>query len=128
MRRTSVSQTESPTYAPASASILFPGFQFAAERRDFPSAIRAFALTHSRRKVGALPTARPAGYDSHYHTNPLVAGEDLGRSARRWELGDGSVELGAGSEERGSRERTAGSEQQGANSRELDHRLLPSSF
>jgi hypothetical protein len=38
-----------PAYAPASASILFPAFRFAAERRDFPSAIRVFALTHSRR-------------------------------------------------------------------------------
>src|SRR5439155_3873597 len=40
-----------PAYAPASASILFPAFRFAAERRDFPSAIRVFALTHSRRNV-----------------------------------------------------------------------------
>jgi hypothetical protein len=29
-----------PAYAPASASILFPAFRFAAERRDFPSAMR----------------------------------------------------------------------------------------
>ncbi len=28
-----------PAYAPASASILFPAFRFAAERRDSPSAI-----------------------------------------------------------------------------------------
>jgi len=28
-----------PAYAPASASILFPAFRFAAGRRDFPSAI-----------------------------------------------------------------------------------------
>jgi hypothetical protein len=40
-----------PAYAPASASILFPAFRFAAERRDFPSAIRVSALTHSCRNV-----------------------------------------------------------------------------
>ena len=32
--RAPFTKTESPAYAPASASILFPGFRFAAERRD----------------------------------------------------------------------------------------------
>jgi hypothetical protein len=39
-------------YAPASASILFPGFRFAAERRDFPRPTRK-KLAASRRKVRA---------------------------------------------------------------------------
>jgi hypothetical protein len=36
-----------PAYAPASASILFPAFRFAAERRDFPSAI-TLPLVHQQ--------------------------------------------------------------------------------
>ena len=48
--RSVFTKTESPAYAPASASILFPGFRFAAERRDFPRPTRK-NLAASRRKV-----------------------------------------------------------------------------
>ena len=44
---------------------------------DFPSATRVFALTHSRRKVRALRTARIVGNDSYYHPDPLAARTDL---------------------------------------------------
>ena len=94
MRRTSVSQTESPTYAPASASILFPGFQFAAERRDFPRPTRKTSrppavklrlplvraecsLDINLPQSGiarALRTARPARNDPYHHSDLWLLG------------------------------------------------------
>jgi len=55
--RSVFTKTELPAYAPASASILFPGFRFAAERRDFPRSTHK-ELATSRRKVGTLRTPR----------------------------------------------------------------------